>query len=245
MSRIVTGPLCAALIALAGWALWARLEPPGIGASGSAGSGPVEARQRQLLQENAGRAGDPDLMTAYQAINARHFSGALPDAAVRWDAGLADVGELAEQAFTLDGMFGRVGTRQLILLNPRLKADRLALTRALCHEMAHAFLFASGDTTTNHGPEFRAVLQRLSSEGAFEGIAASADERARLRAWIDAESARLDEEKAAVDALRPGITPDNADAFNDRVRRDQDDLAHFNAEVSRYNLMIVYPDGLD
>jgi hypothetical protein len=142
-------------------------------------------------------------------------------------------------------MFGHVGTRQVILLNPRLKPDAGARTRALCHEMVHAYLFATGDTVTQHGPTFKDVLRRLSSEGAFEGIPASAEERARLRAWLDEESARLEQEREAIDTLRSGVTPENTAAFNDRVLRDQRDLAHFNIEVARYNLMIVYPDGLD
>ncbi len=232
----------AALLALAAWAWWARGGAPG---AEPLASNPVEARQRQLLKENAGRAGDPDLVSAYRAINVKHFSGALPDIAVRWEPGLDAVGASADRAFTLEGMFGRIGTRDLILLNPRLQTDPPALTRALCHEMVHAYLFATGEKTTNHGPAFKEVLQRLSSEGAFEGIAASADERARLKAWLDEESARLDAEKAAVDAMRPTVAPDNADAFNERVLRDQRDLAHFNDEVTRYKLMIVYPDGID
>jgi hypothetical protein len=232
----------AAILALAAWAWWARGGTPG---AEPPPANPIEARQRQLLRDNAGREGDPELGAAYHVINAKHFAGALPAIAVRWEPGLADVGAVADRDFTLDGMFGRIGTRQIILLNPRLKTDRPALTRALCHEMVHAFLFESGETTTNHGPAFKEVLNRLSSEGAFEGIPASAQERASLKAWLDEESARLDAEKTAVDAMRPTVTPENADAFNERLLRDQKDLAHFNAEVTRYNLMIVYPDGVD
>ena len=32
---------------------------------------------------------------------------------------------------------------------------------------------------------------------------------------------------------------------HERLARDREDLAHFNAEVIRYNLMMSYPDGLD
>jgi hypothetical protein len=237
--------ICAALIALASWGLWSRLEPLGGEAAAAPARTPVEARQRQLLEENVRLAGDPDLMTAYQTINVVYFAGALRDMPVRWEHGLESVGALAASPFTLDGMFGNAGKRQVILLNPRLKTDPPALKRALCHEMVHAYLFARGDTRTNHGPEFKAELQRLSSAGAFEGIAASHDDRARLRAWLDEEATRLEDERAAVEALRSEVTPENAAAFNDRLRRDQDDLAHFNAEVTRYNLMIVYPDGFD
>src|SRR4029453_10098682 len=100
---------------------------------------------------------------------------------VLWEPGLDRVGQLAAQAFTLEGMFGHVAKQSLILLNPNLQADQRALARALSHEMVHAYLFTTGDTTTNHGPAFQTVLQRLSSEGAFEGILASDQERESLR----------------------------------------------------------------
>src|SRR5689334_8479515 len=97
--------VCAALLALAAWAWWARIgapvtEPPA--------SNPVEARQRQLLKDNAGRAGDPDLVAAYRTINVKHFSGTLADMPVRWEPGLDSVGAAADRAFTLDGMFGHI-----------------------------------------------------------------------------------------------------------------------------------------
>jgi hypothetical protein len=66
-----------------------------------------------------------------------------------------------------------------------------------------------------------------------------------LRAWLDEESARLDAERSAIDAWRSEVTPEQTAAFNERIERDRRDLVHFNAEVARYNLMIVYPDGLD
>jgi hypothetical protein len=159
--------IAAVLLTLGAWIFWLRLDLSGTGAAEPPASSAVEARQRQLLHENVGRPGDPDLGAAYQLIDAKHFAGALPAMPVRWEPQLADVGALAAQAFTLDGMYGRVGRKQLILLNPGLKHDPAAVTRALCHEMVHAYLFATGDDTTNHGPRFKAVLQRLSKEGAF------------------------------------------------------------------------------
>jgi predicted SprT family Zn-dependent metalloprotease len=36
-----------------------------------------------------------------------------------------------------------------------------------------------------------------------------------------------------------------ASELNDRASRDRADLDHFNREVARYNLMLLYPDGLD
>jgi hypothetical protein len=165
----------------------------------------------------------------------------------------------------------------VILLNPGLQRDAAATTRALCHEMVHAYLYSTGDVNENHGPPFQVVLRRLAAEGAFEGTPATDDERANLRAWLDAESARLDAERDEMDregreidqeraaiqqataaaATQPGggdpgeLTARRdaynarATAANDRLERDRADLAHFNAEVTRYNLMLVYPDGLD
>jgi hypothetical protein len=185
-------------------------------------------------------------------------------------------------------MFGQLGARSVILLNPELGTDDSALRRALCHEMVHAYLNATGDPSTDHGPAFQAVLQRLAKEGAFEGIPASDEERGRLRAWLDAESARLDAERQELDRLgedlerarsevervvaeldlglaaareqssaTPGEREVSAaaslrDAYNqramdanERAGRIRQDLEHFNREVERYNLMLVYPDGID
>src|SRR6185503_18614898 len=50
------------------------------------------------------------------------------------------------------------------------------------------------------------LLERLAREGAFVGIPASEDERTRLRAWLDAESARLDWERQ--DMARAGAEID-------------------------------------
>jgi hypothetical protein len=212
----------------------------------------------------------------------------LPSLAVRWEPALTEVGPLAARAFTLEGMFGRIGRRMIILMNPSVKGDPQALDRALCHEMAHLYLFTVGDETTNHGPAFKAVLRRLSAEGAFEGVAGSDEEKAALRAWIEEESARLDADKHDVDligdditreraaleadvaavnariaaAAHAGASPPSADDIqtvedrrqrfnqlvidtNTRIERGRAALAHFNDEVARYNLMLVYPDGVD
>jgi hypothetical protein len=108
------------------------------------------------------------------------------------------------------------------------------------------------------------VLQRLSSEGAFEGILASDADRARLRAWLDAESQRLETERLELEQLGEDIQRERAEvenappdaarvnAYNQRaidgnarVERHRRELDHFNTEVARYNLMLVYPDGID
>jgi hypothetical protein len=250
--------------------------------SASTAAGPpsyAEARQQDILKANAGRPGDPDLMRQFATFNAQYFGGALSRVAVRWEPELAEVGSLSGEGFTLQGMFGRVGSDGLILLNPVVRADPRALERALSHEMAHAYLDAMGDTTTGHGPAFQAVLKRLAVEGAFEGVAADATEKMALKAWLDEESARIDAERREMNALdveikqmagelereiaafnaRAERLPAEAEALearrqqfnqrvletNERLQRDWDDLAQFNREVARYNLMMAYPDGLD
>jgi hypothetical protein len=253
--------------------------PPVVAGATDASMSPGDRRQQEILGTSAGKPGDPDLMSQFAAINARHFSGELPDVVVRWEPALAEVGPLDGLGLTLQGMFGQAGSDTFILINPAIRADPRAVERALCHEIVHAHLFALGDRTTSHGPAFQNILQRLAREGAFEGIAADAEDKARLRAWLDAESARIDAERREMDALDIEIRQTAAEldreiaAFNaqasrspagaealearrrhhnqrvleasDRLRRDRDDLAHFNREVARYNLMMAYPDGLD
>ncbi|MEO8071543.1 MAG: SprT-like domain-containing protein [Acidobacteriota bacterium] len=224
----------------------------------------------------------------YQDISVRHFGAVLPAIPVLWEPDLARVGTLATPAFRLEGMFGHIGQHAAILLNPSLQGDKQALERALCHEMVHAYLYTAGDGTTGHGPAFQSVLRRLSAEAAFQGMPASDDERASLRRWLDAESARIGGERREMDSVggdiererhaveralakfNAGLTapivpgesgPSAADAsalnarreaynlratsLNERLARDKADLAHFNDEVARYNLMLVYPDGVD
>jgi hypothetical protein len=154
--------------------------------------------------------------------------------------------------------------------------------------MVHAYLDATGANpggASEHGPLFQSVLRRLSSEGAFEGVSATDEERDALRVWLDAESARLEAERGMMtriaaeleservaiesaiaefnrrvgdsSAVRPTETEaaslaSRRDAYNqraadfaDRTARDRQDVEHFNREVDRYNLMLVYPDGLD
>jgi phage FluMu protein Com len=276
-----------AIVALAGiaWSASGLFSPS---APARPPASPVEALQQELLRKNLDRPGDPLLAAQYQSINAKHFSGALPAMPVLWEPELARVGELAGRKYNLEGMFGHVGRRMAILLNPDLQRDRAALTRALCHEMVHAYLHVTGDRSTQHGPAFQAVLQRLSDERAFEGVVATDDDRARLRAWIEAEDARLQRERqelqqldreiqreraeveaamadlnnrinaanargagwptraetAAVEARRDAYNTRALDA-NTRLERNRADHEAFRRQVERYNLMLVYPDGVD
>ncbi len=283
--RLIVG---AVALLVTGWAAWSMFDGRSASAAPPVAVSPADQRQRELLKENLGQPGDPLLGQEYMLINTGHFRGRLPALPVRWEPRLAEVGELAAWAFTLEGMFGHIGGRAMILLNPSLQADTQALRRALCHEMVHAYLYATGDPSTKHGPAFRAVLRRLSEEGAFSGIIATDDERAALRTWLEDEAARLDteheamlveaadieRERAEVEALLadlnariaaaaaagvPGPSQREVDAVNlrreaynhrvvetnDRAARDRADLAHFNQQVERYNLMVLYPDGMD
>jgi hypothetical protein len=255
--------LAVVALVVAAWTAWGQLSGPDLSAT-EIPPEPAAALQQELLQKNIDTPGDPDLNAKYQAINARHFAGALPVIRVIWEPGLTRLSEISGHAFTLQGMFGHVGKRSLILLNTDLKTDEAALGRALCHEMVHAYFHSIGDTTTDHGPGFQGELQRLSSEGAFEGLVATDADRARLRAWLDGESRRLEVERQELERLGAEIQRERAeiensggdaarrDAYNQRAidgnaraDRHRRDLEHFNDEVSRYNLMLVYPDGID
>lgn len=181
--------LVVVIVGALSWGVWstfavedAPAQPP---------PSPAEALQQEILRAAIDQPGDPSLGAMYQALNARHFGAALPAMPVRWEPRLSEVGPLASRSFTLEGMFGHVGRKTAILLHPELKDDRAELDRTLSHEMVHAYLHVTGDMGTTHGPAFQAVLKRLADEGAFEGAVATDEERRQLRAWLDAESARL------------------------------------------------------
>ena len=246
---------------------WSYLSQPVESAStlNAASGSPAQIRQAAILRDNLDKPADAELAALYAEINTRHFGGALPAMPVRWEPRLAEIGALAGRRFTLEGMFGRVGSRTAILLHPNLQPDIEALERALSHEMVHARLFFLGDATTDHGPAFRAELKRLSDEGAFEGIASSDDERAQLRAWLDAETRRIASEREALEQLGPELARERdaveragddgaarrdaynlrAEAANTRTTAFNESLAEYNKQVKRYNLMITYPDGMD
>ena len=268
-----------------GWAFWNTTRAIEDVSSATAGPvSPIEARQREILQDAANRPGDPALGRLFQDLNVKHFATKLPAIPVGWDPALADVGALAAQAFTLEGMFGVVRGQPLILLHPHLANDPAGLARALSHEMVHAYLHVLGEDSTTHGPRFQTELKRLSTEGAFTGIVADDAERETLKAWIDTEGARLStdadiQRREAVDLERErlelegavtainarvssgGVPPDRAAvealkarhaAYNRRAReansradRHRSDVAELNRQIERYNLMLVYPDGIE
>ena len=251
-------------LTVAGWVYLAQPVESASTLNAKSGS-PAEIRQAAILRDNLDKPADAGLASLYAEINTKHFGGALPAMPVRWEPRLAEIGALAGRNFTLEGMFGRVGPRTVILLHPNLMADIDAVERALSHEMVHARLFFLGDTTTDHGPAFRAELKRLADQGAFEGIASTDDERAQLRAWLDAETIRIKSERQALEQLAPELAREredaerggddaaarrdaynlHAEATNTRTAAFNEALAGYNQQVKRYNLMISYPDGMD
>jgi hypothetical protein len=285
VTRVSVGVLFVVAVA---WGAWNVVGAPVGDLAPDVNISAAEARQRELLHENLTQPGDPALGRRYRDLNTRHFAGRLPDVPVIWEPRLAEVGALASNAFTLEGMFGHSGDRAAILLHPNLAADDEALARALSHEMVHAYLYSIGDMSTDHGPAFSAELRRLSAEGAFTGIVADDAERARLRVWLDDEAARLDADSAEVRQEWQAIASDRTvleqafaemsarartagpsgqpvpdpteavdldqrrdahnrrvEALNARTERGRAALLEFNRQVARYNLMLVYPDGVD
>ncbi len=275
----------ALVLAGLGWGTWTLLVDTGTISAPNLGPSPIEARQEEILKQDIDAPGDPALGRMFHDLNVHHFSGRLPQMPVMWEPRLAEVGALAARTFTLEGMFGHIGDRAIILLNTSLQSDRPAVLRALSHEMVHAFLYTLGEDSSDHGPLFQAELKRLSAEGAFTGIVATDAERARLRAWLDRESARLDADSAALTRKGEQIEHERADldrelselharlrgpdghsastrraveafnasrdaynrdaeAANARIAQGRADRAEFNRQVRRYNLMLVYPDGL-
>jgi hypothetical protein len=123
---------------------------------------PVEAKKREIIEQDAGRLGDLELGSEYQQINQRYFCNRLPVIPVLWEPRLEEVGPLVAKDFTLEGLAAVYNGRQFILLNPCLRKDVRHRRGTLCHEVVHIYLFATGDTKSNHGPAFQSVLRRLS-----------------------------------------------------------------------------------
>lgn len=172
---------------------------------------PEEAREREILEQNAGKLGDPELGKEYQDINERHFGNRLPKIPVIWEPRLKEIGPLIAKDFTLEGITRLFGDKLFILLNPDLRLDRRRLKSALCHEMVHVHLFSVGDTGTKHGPAFQSILHRLSAEGAFEGKWVSESEKLGLRSWLERESGRLDVESSEFGKIRDSLEREGED----------------------------------
>lgn len=236
---VVFGSLAAAFLTSSGPFRRTRV-PPAV-ARPAAPPGPDVARTEELFRLNVTLESDQALADDYQSINAQFFNSALPSVRVRWEARLEAIGPLIAEGFRLEG----VTNGRVILLNPALYDDKPQLRRVLCHEVAHVALV---DRSDGHGPRFQALLRRLSKEGAFEGVVATDQEKADLRATLDRRAEEMDRESSRVRAAWSEM--DAADAvrveeYNARVRRLQEAAADFNRLVAQYNLMISYPDGLD
>ena len=171
----------------------------------------LEAKQREIIAQDAGMLGDLELSKEYLEINAQHFGNGLPRIPVIWEPKLGELGPLIAEGFTEEGLTAQYNNRLFILLNPALRLNRREVRRALCHEMVHLYLITIGDTKTNHGPAFQTVLRRLSEERAFEGKWASESEKVSLRSWLEGESARLNREKSELERIRDDLDREGGD----------------------------------
>jgi len=204
------------------------------------------SRTEELLRANANLEPDPGLLDRYRDIDARYFARGLPPASLRWEPGLAEVGPLIAENFRLEG----ATDGHVIILNPAIRGDEQQLKRVLCHEIVHVAVWKQD---RGHGPVFQTFLRSLADQGAFEGAVASDDEKRDLRSTIDARAAALKGEadallkaRADIDSAAPGsLRADRAQAYNARAEDYNAAVAEFNRLAERYNLMIVYPDGLD
>lgn len=236
--------------------------------------------QQAILDASADKPGDAGLGSLFDELNARHFSGGLPNVKLLWDEDLhrLDDGDYRQNGMT-DG--------KTILLNAALREDDAEVRRTLCHEMVHVKFLAAGNRSTAHDGPFQSELRRIFDDGCFQAIWASPDERASLQEWIDSERTSLDAARAQADAriaavkveadriermfaeLNERIARANAAgsgwpsrdeveaaerqrtalndsivAYNSAVAANEGNQARFNEAVERYNLMVVYPDGL-
>jgi len=240
----------------------------------------LQSMEQVILDAAQHKPEDSGLGLLFEQLNARHFSGRLPDTKVLWESDLdrLDVGD-----YRLNGMTD--GKR--ILLKAALKDDDASIRRTLCHEMVHVKFIAAGNGLTTHDSLFQSELRRIFNGGCFHAIWASPEEKASLKQWIESERARLDAGRlqvsaqgAAVKLAADGIERTFTE-LNERIRianaagsgwprRDEietaerqrtdsnnsivaynaalagieRDQAQFNDVVHRYNLMLVYPDGL-
>jgi hypothetical protein len=199
----------------------------------------------ELLRANANLECDPELLDRYRDIDARYFARGLPPATVRWEPRLAEVGPTIAENFRLEG----ATDGRLILLNPAIRADEQELKRALVHEIVHVAVWKQDRA---HGPVFQTFLRGVAEQGAFQGVLATDEEKQELRSTLDTRAAALKDDadalhkaRAEIDAADSSLRADRARDYNARVEQHNAAVADFNRLAERYNLMIVYPDGLD
>jgi hypothetical protein len=201
---------------------------------------PEQAAFSALFDRNRSMPADPDLAAEYYQLNDQFFSNVLPPPQTRWENGLAELGAMIGEHFVVQGLTdGR-----MILINPAVEHDAEQRRRALCHEMVHMAVWAQD---TAHGPVFQERLRQLSQRGAFKGLAATDEERDAVLERLHRDRAALDTEEKALLADRERLdrtSQAEVDAYNDRVRRQQDAAVEYNRLVAQYNLMVSYPDGL-
>ena len=201
---------------------------------------PDQARSSALFERNRSMPADPDLASEYDDLNAEYFTNILPAPQVRWESGLADLGPMIADGFSVQGLTdGRV-----ILINPLVEHDADQRRRALSHEMVHMAVWAQDK---EHGPIFQERLRELSLRGAFKGIVATDQEKDATLAALQRQRGDIDHEERALLGDRQSLDRTSqaaVDAYNARIRLHQTSIADYNRLVERYNLMVSYPDGL-
>ena len=201
---------------------------------------PDERRSAELFDRNRNMPSDPDLATDYENINLEYFANILPAPQVRWETGLADLGPMIAEHFSIQGLTdGR-----MILINPAIERDADQRRRALCHEMVHMAVWLQDKA---HGPIFQERLRELSLRGAFKGIVATDQEKDATLATLQRERTDIDEAERTLLSDRKSLDATSQAAveeFNARVRKHQAAVAEYNHLVEQYNLMVSYPDGL-
>jgi hypothetical protein len=201
---------------------------------------PDAARSSALFERNHAMPSDPDLASEYEDLNLEYFGNMLPPPAVRWESGLADLGPMIAENFSVLGLTNG----RMILLNPAVEHNPDQRRRALCHEMVHMAVWLQDD---GHGPIFQERLRELSLRGAFKGIVATDQEKDDALAGLKAHRGTIDSDERALVADRAALDRTSQaaiDAYNARVSRHQADIAEYNRLIEQYNLMISYPDGL-
>src|SRR5207249_1198158 len=113
IGRIVAGLLAVGL-PIAAWSAWASVAEPRAKAAPAAAPSPLVALQQDVIARNVGKASDPMLALLYGELSVRHFAGMLRGLSVRWEPRLAEAGARAGQSFTLEGLFGHLGTQSVI-----------------------------------------------------------------------------------------------------------------------------------
>src|SRR5438093_3848597 len=101
---------------------------------------PAEAKEQEIVDQDAGKAGDPELSKEYQEINERYFGNKLPGIPVLWEPRLAEVGPLIAEDYEEDGLCV-FGSNNFILLNSRISRNAAETRRVLCSEMVYEHSF--------------------------------------------------------------------------------------------------------